>query len=46
MQKLTEGVDVEGSDDHEDGNGNQGYLKPLLQFATEDYSVETALLEA
>lgn len=42
---LTEGVDVEGGDNHEEGNDYEGYLEPLLQFATEDNSVETAFLE-
>ena len=38
-------VDVDGGKDHEEGDDEEGNLEPLLEFATEDNGVETALLE-
>ena len=43
--RLAEGVDVEGGEDHEEGEGHDDDLEPLLEFATEDNGVEAALLE-
>lgn len=45
-RRLTEGVDEYHGEEHEDGDSEEGYLAPLLQFAPEDNGVETALLEA
>ena len=43
--RLAEGVDVESGEDHEEGEGHDDDLEPLLEFATEDDGVEAALLE-
>ena len=43
--RLAEGVDVESGEDHEEGEDHDDDLEPLLEFATEDNGVETALLE-
>ena len=44
-RQLSEGVDVEGGEDHEEGKDHDDNLAPFLEFATEDNGVETALLE-
>ena len=43
---LAESVDVDGGEDHEEGEDHDDDLEPLLEFATEDDGVEAALLEA
>ena len=42
---LTEEVDVDDGEDHEDGHDEKGNLAVFLETATEDDGVETALLE-
>ena len=43
---LAEEIDVGHGKDHEEGDDEEDYLAPLLELATEDDGVETALLEA
>ena len=44
--RLTEAIDNDNSNHHDNGDNEEDYLAPLLQFAAKDNGVEAALLEA